>query len=229
LSLEEIGPRVGRHPSTVAYWIKKHGLQAAHKERHAARGGIARERLAALIAEGHSLAAIARMVGLSVTAIRHWAAKYELETARSARIRQGREGRAAGLRVIRLTCLKHGQTDFLLEGRGNYRCQLCRVEAVARRRAKVHEALISEAGGSCALCGYDACDAALHFHHLDRSTKLFNVRGGNTPSLERLRAEAQKCVLLCGNCHAEVEAGVKVVPAKVFAAQDLRGDDDSPM
>jgi hypothetical protein len=27
-----------------------------------------------------------------------------------------------------------------------------------------------------------------------------------------LRAEASKCVLLCSNCHAEVEAGIAAVP-----------------
>ncbi len=26
LSLEAIGERVGRHPSTVSYWLKKHGI-----------------------------------------------------------------------------------------------------------------------------------------------------------------------------------------------------------
>ena len=28
-----------------------------------------------------------------------------------------------------------------------------------------------------------------------------------------MRAEAEKCVLLCANCHALVEAGVKKAPA----------------
>jgi hypothetical protein len=186
--------------------------------------------LAALIEEGHSLAAIARVVGLSVTTIRHWAAKYDLETARSARIRQGREARAAGEALIRLTCAKHGETEFLLEGRGHYRCQLCRVEAVGRWRRNVREALVREAGGSCILCGYDRYVGALQFHHVDASEKEFGLSSrGLTRSLERLRAEARKCVLLCGNCHAEVEAGVEVLPAKVCAeAQDLRADDDFP-
>jgi len=31
---------------------------------------------------------------------------------------------------------------------------------------------------------------------------------GLTRSLEDLRKEARKCVLLCSNCHAEVEAGM---------------------
>jgi transposase len=39
LSLEAIGKRVGKHESTVSYWLKKHGLQASKAEIHAARGG----------------------------------------------------------------------------------------------------------------------------------------------------------------------------------------------
>ena len=37
LSLESIGERVGRHPSTVAYWLDHHGLEAVNRERHAPR------------------------------------------------------------------------------------------------------------------------------------------------------------------------------------------------
>jgi len=32
---------------------------------------------------------------------------------------------------------------------------------------------------------------------------------GVTRSLARAKAEAEKCVLLCANCHAEVESGVR--------------------
>jgi hypothetical protein len=34
---------------------------------------------------------------------------------------------------------------------------------------------------------------------------------GVARSLVRARAEARKCVLLCANCHAEVEAGMASV------------------
>ena len=61
-------------------------------------------------------------------------------------------------------------------------------------------------------CGYDTCIAALHFHHLDPTSKSFHVsQPGVTRLLARARAEAGKCVLLCSNCHAEVEAGVTVL------------------
>jgi transposase len=48
LSLADIGRRFGRHESTVAYWVQKYGLQAAHREKHAARGRLTREALESL-------------------------------------------------------------------------------------------------------------------------------------------------------------------------------------
>ena len=60
------------------------------------------------------------------------------------------------------------------------------------------------------LCGYDRCSRALGFHHVDPATKSFTVAfGGLTRSIERARAEARKCVVLCANCHMEVEAGIR--------------------
>jgi 5-methylcytosine-specific restriction endonuclease McrA len=68
--------------------------------------------------------------------------------------------------------------------------------------------LLKEAGGQCSLCGYSRYRGALHFHHLDPSSKEFTVsRGGVTRAFQELQAEAQKCVLLCSNCHAGVEGG----------------------
>src|SRR3954451_25474225 len=53
-SLEEIGRRVDRHPSTVSYWLKKYGLNAVSAERHAARGTIARDLLEPMVEQGLS-------------------------------------------------------------------------------------------------------------------------------------------------------------------------------
>ena len=38
LSLDEMGRRAGRHPSTVSYWMRKHGLVAVGAERIALAG-----------------------------------------------------------------------------------------------------------------------------------------------------------------------------------------------
>jgi hypothetical protein len=96
----------------------------------------------------------------------------------------------------------------VLEGRGYYRCTRCRMERVSRRRRQIKEVLVAEAGGRCVLCGYDRCIGALHFHHVDPAAKSFAIaRRGHTRSLARAREEARKCVLVCANCHAEIEAG----------------------
>jgi hypothetical protein len=64
------------------------------------------------------------------------------------------------------------------------------------------------------LCGYDKYAGALQFHHLDPAAKAFVLsRDGSTRSLSEARAEAAKCVLLCANCHAEVEAAKVMLPA----------------
>jgi hypothetical protein len=62
------------------------------------------------------------------------------------------------------------------------------------------------------LCGYDRSPAALQFHDVDPKEKAFSLsRRGVTIALEAARAEAAKCVLLCANCHAEVEGGFAVL------------------
>jgi hypothetical protein len=107
-------------------------------------------------------------------------------------------------------------TTFVARGkRRYYRCRECRSEDVSARRRKVKTILISEAGGRCMICGYDRHPGALEFHHLDPERKEFGLSlRGITRSIDRIREEAQKCALLCANCHAEVEGGVAELPLK---------------
>lgn len=110
---------------------------------------------------------------------------------------------------IQKECHKHGLTSFVLEGRGYYRCKKCRSAAVAKRRRTVKNTLVKEKGGCCRNCGYDRCIDALEFHHLNRDEKSFGIsHKGVTIGIDKARAEADKCILLCANCHREVEAGI---------------------
>ena len=74
-----------------------------------------------------------------------------------------------------------------------------------RRHEKSVE-LLRIAGGCCVRCGYNECDAALDFHHINPRTKQFNVKTGLTRSMASLKSEIAKCVLLCANCHRLVHA-----------------------
>ena len=115
--------------------------------------------------------------------------------------------------TIEMSCKLHGETEFVLEGRGYYRCKRCRSEAVTRRRQCVKLVLIAEAGGCCRICGYNAHPAALEFHHIDPNQKRLVVSArGVGLGLDTLREEARKCVLLCSNCHVEVERGAAELP-----------------
>ena len=117
-------------------------------------------------------------------------------------------------------CKHHGLTDFVLEGRGYYRCKQCRIERVASQRRKNKETLVQEHGGSCAICGYGKSNRALHFHHLDPETKSFSVGfKGRTSGIDKMRDEAKKCLLVCSNCHCEIEDGITTIPDGRLARQ----------
>ena len=70
LSLAEIGKRFGKHEATVGYWVKKHGLEAVNRAKHAAKGGLERGDLEQLVVDGRL--AIAEIAGRSKATVRHW-------------------------------------------------------------------------------------------------------------------------------------------------------------
>lgn len=73
----------------------------------------------------------------------------------------------------------------------------------SRQRRK--EDLVYIMGEKCQLCGYDKCISALEFHHCEPKEKQYQLSSGNCHSLEADLQEARKCILLCSNCHREVE------------------------
>ncbi len=85
--------------------------------------------------------------------------------------------------------------------------------AVQKRRKVVRQKALAHKGSKCELCGYDRWLEALEFHHPDGEAKEFGVSSrGYTRSWERVKAELDKCVLLCANCHREIHAGKAALP-----------------
>jgi hypothetical protein len=68
-------------------------------------------------------------------------------------------------------------------------------------------------GIKCKNCNYDKCSASLHFHHIDKTTKSFNLsketKYSNYKSIsdveQHIIEELNKCDILCGNCHMELD------------------------
>jgi Helix-turn-helix domain len=205
-SIESIAREMGKHPSTVAYHVRKHGLKSQHAAKHAARGRVTREALRELVEHGMSVRQVGSELGLSYSATKYWLDKYGLKTEPHHYSRRDAVKTPTTLRE----CKQHGWTVFVRSGaKGYYRCPECTVGRVAEYRRRLKRRLVEEAGGRCVLCGYDAYPGALQFHHVDPSQKRFGLAmSGLTRPLAQVREEARKCVLLCGNCHAEVEAGL---------------------
>lgn len=58
-----------------------------------------------------------------------------------------------------------------------------------------------EKGGRCVSCGYAEEPRILQFHHINgKKDKLGNI--SEMKSMKKIQEEAQKCDLLCPNCHS---------------------------
>jgi hypothetical protein len=108
-------------------------------------------------------------------------------------------------------CKKHGMTEFVFRSDNRWRCKKCAVDAVLRRREKIKKMAFEYKGGKCQNpeCGYNRCMDALQFHHLESDDKDFGISStGYTLKWETIKLELDKCIMLCGNCHPEVHAGL---------------------
>jgi len=85
--------------------------------------------------------------------------------------------------------------------------------AVDRFRKNLKLKAVEYMGGACSICGYDKYVGALQFHHRDPDEKDFGISShGHTRKWESIKEELDKCVMLCGNCHSEVHAGLVNIP-----------------
>jgi len=74
-------------------------------------------------------------------------------------------------------------------------------------RALQKKRAIEYKGGKCEVCGYSRCHRALKFHHLNPAEKEFSI-SSSFRYWDAIKAELDKCILVCGNCHDEIHAGV---------------------
>jgi hypothetical protein len=113
---------------------------------------------------------------------------------------QSIESRLQGSTVVCPECGKSYVYDRSTGSRPG-RCASC---WVIYRKKKRKTKILELFGGKCVICGYDKCPAALKFHHVDQSTKIFNISGSENRSWKSLVEEIKKCILVCGNCHDEI-------------------------
>lgn len=82
------------------------------------------------------------------------------------------------------------------------RCSKQRWRVIEKEKRRV---LREQFGGKCSRCGYDKCEAALHFHHKDASEKYdWNVKGKTGASIREVEAHPERFELVCVRCHVEI-------------------------
>lgn len=87
-------------------------------------------------------------------------------------------------------------------------------KAVTQRRKMIRVKAIKYKGGKCSRCGYDKCNDALDFHHVDGRKDFGISQEGLTRSWEKVKAEVDKCILVCANCHREEHAKLRSLSEK---------------
>lgn len=101
-------------------------------------------------------------------------------------------------------CKRHGNTEFYLTSQQKWVCKKCRSQFTIAYRQKVKLKCIEYKGGKCERCGYNKCVYALDFHHLNLKEKDFNISKKSYLSWDKIKAELDKCILVCANCHREI-------------------------
>lgn len=80
---------------------------------------------------------------------------------------------------------------------------------VSKRRQQNSKDVKFYLGGKCCVCSYERCSWALEAHHVNDKDKKFALSvDGSTRSIRNTLVEANKCVLLCANCHREYHSGL---------------------
>jgi hypothetical protein len=78
-------------------------------------------------------------------------------------------------------------------------------QTVSEKRVEKRDILLARRGGQCRNCGLMHVGDngyLFDFHHLDNTTKEFDMKMSNMDrKMVNLYAEADKCEILCANCH----------------------------
>ena len=89
-------------------------------------------------------------------------------------------------------------------------CKKCDNEGSRIRKIKKREEnwnrLMKDIGGQqCSICGFtDEYRGCFDLHHIDDTLKEHGISKLLAGSYDRIKAEADKCVLVCSNCHRKI-------------------------
>jgi hypothetical protein len=86
-------------------------------------------------------------------------------------------------------------------------------QMVGRMKEKKQEIAEWKRSRGCTVCG-ETEPWVLDMHHLDPSSKETN--SATSATLKAFLKEADKCILLCSNCHRKVHAGILTITDQII-------------
>lgn len=148
-----------------------------------------------LLDKGKSLRQIGKDLNFSFTNVRYWMKKHDLH--KKEKCQEGKHCRICN------DCKT--LSEFYVKKNGDMHpyCKSCTSNKLIAKNKVTKSKCVEYKGGKCEKCGYNKSQSALHFHHVDPATKAFSIASRQSCSFEELKAELDKCIMLCANCHAE--------------------------
>lgn len=93
----------------------------------------------------------------------------------------------------------------------HYVCKTCRRKYDEKHYNESKKIMHNLKINGCAICGYNKCDAALNFHHVNPKDKKFSLMiASMNRSNKNILEEINKCILMCCNCHKEIHTKEKI-------------------
>ena len=167
-----------------------------------------------LVNQNKSSHAIAKELGISQTTVRYWLKKYNLKT----KIKHSCYSyESDNIDTTKKKCpqcqeikLINSENFYIRKqsGKPHAWCKKCNDKIAYQRQKEIKQKAVDYKGGKCCVCGYNRYAGALEFHHLDAQTKDYNISDLKSYSMNKIKSELDKCILVCRNCHAEIHGKV---------------------
>lgn len=167
-----------------------------------------------MINEGMSTHQIAKKINKGQTTVRHWLKKYGLKTKPIYKSRKEIYINEFGIEFK--TCPKCNckkeliRENFYINSKGKTHgwCRKCNDEISYKKQKELKQKCVDMKGGKCIFCGYNKYIGSLDFHHLNPDEKEYSISDLRTYSVDKIKTELDKCILVCRNCHGELHGGL---------------------
>ena len=166
-----------------------------------------KELLIEMIGKGMSLNQIGKETGKSLTTVRYWAKKHQIEFPNKPFKEIGKKdyGESRFCPKCEKECITSEFYSRRDKSNSSSYCKKCTNYQTVVRQRNLKKQMIEYKGGKCERCGYNKYYGALEFHHIDPSKKDFSLSHLKRYKFDQIIIdELDKCMLLCSNCHREI-------------------------